>query len=97
MIEYPMVSKQIKLTNDCILGIDQTSSSEDTTCLCFARLKEDKINILDCKHIAKQKDIDEYINMNMKEIYRVFGLSLEELGGEYKNGIHSSRTISRAT
>lgn len=79
---YPMVSKQIQLTNDYILGIDQTNSSNDITCLCFTKLEEDKVNILDFKYIERQKDIDEYINLNMKEIYGVFGLNLEELGGK---------------
>lgn len=82
LVDYPMASKYVKLTNDCILGIDKTNSSEDKICLCFARLEEDKINFLDFKYIEKQSDIDKYINMNMKEIYGVFGLSLDELRGE---------------
>ena len=79
LVDYPMISRYYKLNDNCILGIDQTNSSGDKTCLCFARLEGGKINFLDFKHIEKQKDIDKYININMKEIYNVFGLSLENL------------------
>lgn len=78
---YPSISNQIKLTNDYILSVDQ-SIREDKTCLCFAKQSEGEINILGFKYIEKQKDIDKYINMNIKEIYGVFGLSLDELRGE---------------
>lgn len=82
MIDYPMISKYYRLNESCILGVDQTNSEGDRTCLCFARLEEDKINFLDFKYIEKQSDIDKYINTNMKEIYGVFGLSLDKLRGE---------------
>ena len=77
--EYPAISRYYKFDNNYILGIDQTNCNKDKTCLCFARLEEDKINFLDFKYIEKQRDIDKYINKNLKEIYGVFGLRLEEL------------------
>lgn len=79
--KYPSVSKQIKLNNDYVLSIDQ-SIGEDKTCLCFYKSKNNKFALKGIKYIEKQEDIDKYINMNMGEIYRTFGLSLEELGGE---------------
>lgn len=40
--KYPSVSKQIKLTNEHVLSIDQ-STGEDRTCLCFTEQKKVKL------------------------------------------------------
>lgn len=76
--EYPEISRYYEFDNNYILGIDQTNCNEDRTCLCFAKLDDDKMIVKDVKYIEKQRDMDKYINKNLKEIYGVFGLSLEE-------------------
>lgn len=73
-MEYPSVSKVYHLGDGVIMGVDQSNSNEDKSCLCMAKFKEGVMTIKGIKYIEKQEDIDKYINKNMAEIHGVFGI-----------------------
>lgn len=72
MNDCELISRVYDLGEGRILGVDQSGDERDKTALCFAMHTNGNIVVLDTKIIEQQKDIDEYINMNMKEIYGVF-------------------------
>lgn len=75
MSNYPVVSKVHRLNEENFIGVDQTSSNEDRTCLCFGRLEDDGIVIEKIEYTEKQHDMDKYIDEISEKIYGVFGIS----------------------
>jgi len=74
-VEYKIISKVYNLGDGILLGVDQSNSSEDKTCLCIGEVKDGIMNIKEIKCIEKQDDMDKYVNRNLAKIYEVFGVS----------------------
>lgn len=71
-MEYKNISKTYNLGNGVLIGIDQTNSNADKTCLCIAKFKNGVMDIKGIRYIKKQEDIDKYINENLSNIYKAF-------------------------
>lgn len=76
---YKSVSRIYKLGEGNLLSVDQSGINGDKTALCFSRYDGKKIIVLKTELIETQNDIDEFINKNMEEIYKVFGIKKELL------------------
>lgn len=70
-MEYKSISKVYDLGEGKLIGIDQTDSNEDKTCLCLAKHKNGKLIIKEIRYIEKQEDMDKYINRNLAKFYGV--------------------------